>query len=261
MSIRSLCLGTLVGLAGASALAQGAADVGSSIFLGPNDWPHDSGFGSFEASAPTGHGSLSMMPQPWPSVRYELHAEPGEVWLPDAALWFRLRYDFVVQGPPGLVQVQLNTAGWASGIGTASEFEAGADWVLYRDGPMWTEVATDRVGGAIDNFHDPHLDAFTSQVDRPTYAWLETGQLHHVVMTGRAEGHVLPGSWVDFDGGLALRLGFGAGFDPADYRFELSPGVGNVLPVPEPAPAALLAAGLLALVSLARARTGSRSTP
>jgi hypothetical protein len=225
----SLCLG----LASAQAALAPALVAGQVQFSNPPVGLQVTTFGTFPLSQPTG------------SLQFTAAGDPAPFLAADAAmdLFFfgrasgSLLYEMQVLGPAGPVAVSITVAGGVAGDSDLSGNDLFAGFAMKS---TWSFETTSGVPLIPEEgISTPGLTGSFSQSFGETHAlMLDANQVYRVRMT--ADAGARGGSASAF---IDPIFSFGAGVGP-EYSFEFSAGIANV---PEPAPSALLAAGIAGL--------------
>lgn len=221
-----------------------------------NHFPLDartlSAFGQIDYAIPQ-NGELTLTASGTPSPSLTAGASMGDS--PIAFLFGRtnatLLYTVLVTGDPGVVEVEIDVAGFVSGVATAgASIVAVSRWTLENTSgfALYTDSLSSGLvsGGSYDDAFQ-HTVAIT----------LETNREYRVRMFADAQAAATePGSRADALAFIDPVFRFADGADASSHSFSFSAGIGNE-PGVDPQPASepgTLAALMLGLAALARCR-------
>jgi hypothetical protein len=256
----------IAGVAASAGLTAQAVDLPAATLLGEVLIPKFAEkvdtvqFGTISLTNPIiGTASFSSAGTPFPLLTADAQAGPN----PSVDRLFTrgvgtLNYSMMITStlPANTpLSVDVFVAGGVSG--TAS---AGASFVLESSWLLFDLTSGLQVGGEAIQTPVPLTGSFAQGFAHTLPLELRVDHLYRITLRVDAEAAATePGSSAVAHAFIDPFFSFGAGVDPALSAFNFSTGIGNAAPVPEPAPWALLAGGLL-LLALRRSQAGAAAT-
>jgi hypothetical protein len=130
--------------------------------------------------------------------------------------------------------------------GVAGTASAGASFVLETSWLLFDLTTGQQVGGEAIQTAVPLTGSFAQGFSHTVALQLQVDHLYRITLRVDAQAAATePGSSSAAHAFIDPLFSFGDGVDPTLSAFNFSTGIGNTAPVPEPAPWALLAGGLL----------------
>jgi hypothetical protein len=205
-------------------------------------------FGSAALSDPSfGALSLTAAGTPAPVITAVAELGPSSIGVIFGRSTAVVTYALEILGPAGTVPVLIDVAGaGVASAGTGASFVVQSSWdLLDGDASLAGDhIASGQLSGT-----------FAQSFDHTVALTLATNHTYTVFMLTDAEAAATAvGSHSQANAFIDPQFAFGLGVDAHLYAFNFSDGIGNVSAVPEPAPLALLLAGLAAIAGFTRAR-------
>lgn len=205
--------------------------------------------------ASIGHAALAIDGGPVPRVAVEARLVPPPIdgFTIIGGAGGTLSYSVEILGDDASLPVQASFLGGAQGRAEGlGQMGFVVGWTLL--GPTGALLGQEEIfTGGLTNQN------FSRSLSTTLDLTLQTNRVYTVILTARADVSIQDrGSFVAASAFMDPFFAFGAGVDPSRFSFAFSDGIGNAVPVPEPAPWLLLATGVLGLA--ARRRAASVST-